>query len=110
MVQEPDPGEKSTCLILNRTGCVPEHLLAIIQEAKLQKMRQQAEESPGWIDDIWIGVKMFWFQALWFKAMLLLSFWCGLGVLFAMLSAQVAAKYWSPWAVLSFAPDARLVH
>eukprot|EP00802_Teleaulax_amphioxeia_P009760 Tamp_09781.p1 GENE.Tamp_09781~~Tamp_09781.p1 ORF type:complete len:519 (+),score=86.17 Tamp_09781:150-1706(+) len=66
----------------------------LIQEAKLQKMRQQAEESPGWIDDIWIGVKMFWFQALWFKAMLLLSFWCGLGVLFAMLSAQ-RMRFWT---------------
>ena len=80
-------------LILHRASCVPEHFCAIIQEAYLQKLQEQADESPGWIDDIWIGLKIFWFRALWFKAMLLLSFWCGIGVLFAMLSAQVATKH-----------------
>ena len=61
----------------------------LIQEAKLQKLHEQAEESPGWIDDIVIGLKLFWFESLWFKATLLLLAWCGIGVAFAMLSTQV---------------------
>lgn len=61
----------------------------LIQKAKLQKLHEQAEESPGWVDDIVIKLKLFWFTALWFKATLLLMFWCGIGVAFSMLSTQV---------------------
>ena len=27
----------------------------LIQEAFLTKLHKQAEESPGWVDDVWIG-------------------------------------------------------
>ena len=31
----------------------------LIQKAKLQKLHEQAEESPGWVDDIVIKLKLF---------------------------------------------------
>jgi len=66
----------------------------LIQEAKLEKLYEQAEDSPGWVDDVIIGVKLFWFQSMWFKATLLLMFWCGIGVAFSMLSTQ-RMRFWT---------------
>ena len=65
----------------------------LIMEAKLQKLHAAAEESPGWIDDVFIGMKLFWFEALWFKATLMLTCWCAVGVIFAMLSTQVRVQF-----------------
>ena len=38
----------------------------LITEAKLQKLHRKAEESTGWVEDVWIGIQLFWFEALWF--------------------------------------------
>eukprot|EP00277_Geminigera_cryophila_P022080 CAMPEP_0179465274 /NCGR_PEP_ID=MMETSP0799-20121207/46878_1 /TAXON_ID=46947 /ORGANISM="Geminigera cryophila, Strain CCMP2564" /LENGTH=163 /DNA_ID=CAMNT_0021269469 /DNA_START=167 /DNA_END=654 /DNA_ORIENTATION=- len=66
----------------------------LIQEAYLAKLRKQAEDSPGWLDDVWIGVKLFWFQSLWFKAILMLCVWVGFGLAFAMASDQ-RMRFWT---------------
>jgi len=60
----------------------------MIKEAKLDKLREKAESTPGWLDDLSIHAQIFWVNQTWFKAVLALNAWVFVGVMFAMLSPQ----------------------
>jgi hypothetical protein len=60
----------------------------MVKEAKLQDLRRKAEETPGFIDDIYIHMQIAWMKETWIKAVLALLFWIAIGVLFAAFSPQ----------------------
>ena len=60
----------------------------ILRQCRLQDLQQQAEDSPGWVDDFIIGLKLAWFQHEWLKAVTYLTSWVTIGVMYGMLSSQ----------------------
>jgi len=79
------------CLFISLTGEALYHRYkTLLKQAKLEALREKAENTPGWIDDAIIHLQLFWSQASWFKAVLALGCWSGVGVTFMMLSTQRA--------------------
>jgi len=54
----------------------------------MDDLRRQAEESPGWVDDVVINLKLLWFQNEWIKAVTYLSIWTLFGIVYGMYSSQ----------------------
>lgn len=60
----------------------------MVKEAKLQDLRRKAEETPGFVDDVYIHLQIAWMKETWIKAVLALLIWVVIGVLFAVISPQ----------------------
>ena len=60
----------------------------ILRECQLNDLRRKAEDSPGWMDDVVINIKLAWFQNEWLKAVTYLTLWVSVGVMYGMFSSQ----------------------
>ena len=68
----------------------------IVQTATMNRLREQAEETPGYMDDMWIKMQIFWIRNPWCKAILALNSWIAGGVVFGMLGPQ-KMTFWTAY-------------